>query len=80
MATKKQTDQIKPKSRKKKAPAATPATVEDIEALTRGDAPQSIVSHLDELRSRLLIVLIAISITTMVPFFAAGDKVLKLLT
>ena len=80
MASKKQTDQAKPKSRKKKTPEAVPATPEDIEALSRGDAPQTIVSHLDELRSRLLTVLIAICITTMVPFFVFGDRILKALT
>ena len=80
MASKKQTDLIKPKLRKKKTSKATPATVEDIEALARDDAPQTIVSHLDELRSRLLTVLIAICITTMIPFFAFGEKVLKALT
>ena len=56
------------------------ATVDDIQALERGDAPLSITGHLNELRSRLMTVLIAVCLTTAIPFFIAGDKVLKLFT
>lgn len=65
---------------KKRRSAGREATADDIRALERGDAPLSITGHLSELRSRLMTVLIAVCLATAVPFFAAGDKVLKALT
>ncbi|MGL4369833.1 MAG: twin-arginine translocase subunit TatC, partial [Spirochaetota bacterium] len=70
----------KKKQKKKAAPETVPAAKEDIEALSRGDESLSVVGHLDELRSRLLVVLITVCVTTVIPFFAAGGKILTALT
>jgi sec-independent protein translocase protein TatC len=41
----------------------------DSEALSRGDKPMSIVAHLDEMRSRLIVSLITVIVITLVSFF-----------
>jgi len=45
--------------------------VEEIDpaALARGDEPMSIVSHLDELRSRVLVILVAFMVITAIAFY-----------
>jgi len=53
---------------------------EDIDAFDRGDDSLPITGHLTELRSRLLTVLVAVSITTMLPFFLFGKKMVMLAT
>jgi sec-independent protein translocase protein TatC len=56
------------------------ATLEDIEAIERGDSKLSLSGHLGELRSRFMTVLIATCIATAGPFFIGGDKLVKLMT
>ncbi len=41
----------------------------DPEAFARGDEPMSIISHLDELRSRIIVILISFMIITAVAFY-----------
>ncbi|MCU0822316.1 MAG: twin-arginine translocase subunit TatC [Spirochaetes bacterium] len=46
---------------------------DDKKAIDRGDVPMSVVRHLDELRSRLIITLVMVLVITVVSFFAAKD-------
>jgi sec-independent protein translocase protein TatC len=62
---------------KKRIPAKR---LTDKGAYERGDPPSSFTDHLSEFRSRLLTVLIAITITTLIPFMLFGEKVLSFLS
>ena len=46
---------------------------DEVEAAGRGDAPMSVVGHLDELRSRLIVTLVTVLVITVVGFFVAGN-------
>jgi len=51
----------------------------DPDALTRGDMPMSIVGHLDEFRSRLIVSLVTVIIVTLASFFFS-EYILNFLT
>lgn len=51
----------------------------DPAALSRGDDPMTVVDHLDELRSRLVITLIVVLVLTMAAF-VFSDELLKIIT
>jgi sec-independent protein translocase protein TatC len=70
-------------TQKKKMPAKKKIirkNISDRGAYDRGDPPSSFTHHLSEFRSRLLTVLIAICVATLIPFMLFGDKVLSFLS
>jgi sec-independent protein translocase protein TatC len=68
-------------SRKKTALSARKKlSPDDKDAFERGDESLAFTGHLTELRSRLLTVLIAVMITTILPFFLWGEKMVRLMT
>ena len=62
----------------KKIPPATEEEYIDPDALKRGDEPMTVVDHLDEFRSRILIVLGTIIVLTIAGFFFS-DYLLKVI-
>ena len=67
--------------RKKLTPSARKkVNPEERESIERGDDSLSITGHLTELRSRLLTVLVAVMVTTILPFFLFGKKMVMLMT
>jgi sec-independent protein translocase protein TatC len=46
---------------------------DDVKSSARGDVPMSVVGHLDELRSRLIVTLVTVLVITIISFFVAGE-------
>lgn len=61
---------------KKAAPPPAPAETVDPGAVERGDTPMTVVGHLDEMRSRLLRIAIALVVLTFAGFYLS-DYVIK---